>query len=455
MPTSPPPSTAPPISALRRVLRQPRNAVFVLVVAIVAWAVVWQWQARHAPVLQHIDAGQKYFEQGRGGEAANEWRQAVQLDPQSATAWELLGDYYSSANNWPAARDTYGRVAHLRPETPKLFSRLAISAGQMGDVQAAQQHATEAIKRDPNDVDALYIVVTLLGQSGLDEPLRLKYLRRLAQLQPDNKEYLGLTADALILQRQFREAKPVVERLLKLDANFAAAYAMRGSIFLESETSPQSLVQAEADFRKTLELEPHNLQARRYLAKVLMRRARAPQAIQQLETVNRAQPRDITYLQELAAAYQQAGDMSKATLYRKRFALLEKQAQQVNVLKVHLEGHPTDFAATLQLGRLLLNSRDPKDAEKYVQKALSLRPGDARARAANLELERRYLTELKGAMQALQRRDYEKAGQQMSLAFLLRPYDERTRRAIQQIVAVSGAQLPQAIKDLGRTGKSD
>ncbi|MDF2440402.1 MAG: hypothetical protein JWN98_1386 [Abditibacteriota bacterium] len=447
--------TPPPISPFRRLLQQPRSLTLVFGVAIMAWVAVWVWQARYAPVARHIEAGQKYFEQGRPAEAANEWLQAVQLDPHNATAWELLGDYYSGAKNWPAAREAYERVARLQPDTPQLFSRLAVSIGQMGDVQTAQRHATEAIKRDPNDVDALYIVVTLLGQSGLDEALRLEYLRRLVKLEPDNSEYLGLTTDALILGKQFREAKPLVERLLKLNPNFAPAYAMRGSIILNSERSPSALAQAEADFRKALQWEPHNLQSRRYLAKVLLRRKLPTQAIQQLEIVQRAQPRDFVHLHELAIAYQHAGDIAKATFYRRRFAQMEQVAYKIKTLKVHVKSNPKDFESMLQLGTLLSKSHNPKDAEKYLQKALALRPTEARAKKANRELERRYQNELLSAMRALQRRDYESAGQHISVAFLLHPRDERTRHALQQIAAASGDQLPQAIKDLGRTGRNE
>jgi tetratricopeptide (TPR) repeat protein len=263
------------MNSVRQFIRQPRNAIIFLVIAALAWSGVWWWQARYAPINQHIEAGRQHLQMGRGVNAEREWRQAVRLDPDNAIAWELLGDYYFGAASWQAALEAYRHVARIEPQAPQIYSRLANTAVQAGDMQAAQESAQRALQRDPNDVDALYILANLLAGSQLDNKLQLEYLQRLVKLRSDNIEYLARTADLLILERQYAEAKPLVEKILQLDSNFAPAYAMRGAIALQGESSPAALDVAEASFKKALEFTPSDHLSRRFLARVHLRQGKS------------------------------------------------------------------------------------------------------------------------------------------------------------------------------------
>jgi tetratricopeptide (TPR) repeat protein len=437
---------------LRQFVRQPRNAVALLVLAAICWGGVGVWQSRATSVQRHIEAGLELSRQNQGARAEGEWKQALQIDPKNAVAWEMLGDHYATQEKWPSAREAYEHAARTAPETPRVFSRLAIAAGQAGDVGASQRFAAQALQRDPNDADALSILANLLAQSGMDDRQQLDYWRRLVKLQPQNPEYLGRAADALILKAHYEEARPLVERLRQIDPNFAPAHAMHGTILMSKPSSPASMAEAEADFRRALELEPDDTLARRALAKVLVRRKRPREAVVQLETIDRQQPATFDYLQDLATAYQSAGNPTKAAETRRRYAAIQRGFQRRHELKVRLEAQPRDFAAALELGRLLLGSRDPRGAEKYLRQAVALRPADASARAALASLERDYSGTLRQVSRALDQNKVEEAGRLLRHAFMLRPRDARTQAALAQLASRAGGHLPLAIRDLGRTG---
>jgi hypothetical protein len=82
-------------------------------------------------------------------------------------------------------------------------------------------------------------------------------------------------------------------------------------------------------------------------------------------------------------------------------------------------------------------------AEKCINKAASLRPSDPKAKAALHQLENAYLQYLNAGLAALEKRDYDRVGVNLGTAMMLRPHDERTAKAIQQLQIVSSSGINQ------------
>jgi cytochrome c-type biogenesis protein CcmH/NrfG len=181
-----------------------------------------------------------------------------------------------------------------------------------------------------------------------------------------------------------------------------------------------------------------------------MRRNEPEQAIKELEKIDQARPRERSYLQELAAAYQKTGDLSKAASVRERYAAHQKMASRINVLKTKLSNEPDDFANTIAILRLLLGTDNPEDAEKYLKTAQKLRPQSAQVKTLSAQIEKLYRGHLQSSRTALTNGDADKAGWHLGQASILRPSDEATRQAIQYYTEQTGGKLPQTIIDLGR-----
>lgn len=144
----------------------------------------------------------------------------------------------------------------MAPQTPRIDSRLAVSAARINDAQTAERHAREAIKRDANDVDALGIMVTLLGRARTNRWLRLEYLQRLVKQRPDSDQFLAFLSEALLSHRRFEEAIPHLNRLVELAPDYAPAYAMRGEARFTLATSAAQNKAGEDDLRRALQLNP-------------------------------------------------------------------------------------------------------------------------------------------------------------------------------------------------------
>lgn len=449
--------------SVRHFLKRPRNAALLLVLAAAVWAFIFWQNLRSAPVQRHLEVGAQLLARGQGTEAAREWKEAVRLDPQNAAAWELLGDYYIALSNWPAALEAFRRVWELRPDTPNLHSRLALVALRAGDFKTAQRHSANALEQNPKDITALKVAAAVAEKHEKPEE-QLKYLRRLVALQPKDPNLLMALAGVLVSQYQYGEAFPLLQRVLQLSPQFTTAYTLRGLIYYRDNPTAERLARAEADFKKVLQSERGNIEAHRYLGRIYLRLNRPAMAIRHFEEVGRHRPHASAHLFELSNAYRKAGDVRKAEELLRRFSSLEQLNHQMTALIERTAKNPNDFDSHLQMARLLLKSVESSDATYhlygyknlnrslgsvayYLNKAAKLRPGDAKLRSVEQQVERAYQRHIQQGLQAVERRDYVRADWHLDRAVLLRPDDERTRQAMLRFVRdseVKGASMPRS-----------
>lgn len=431
---------------------RPLSAFLLIIVATAACGFTWWQQQRYAPVRAHIEAGIRYLEQGQGAAAENEWRQAVQLDNRNAEGWEFLANYYMAAQNWAEARNAWNHVLSHGAATAQTNYQLALCSMRLNDLEAARQYAEAALKKDANHIGALDIVTNVMVRNS-DEKPRLKRLEHLVELQPQNEEYIGRLAEALVDDHQYNKARPLLDKLLTLKPNFGPAYALRGAAILYTDSSPQGLKLALDDLKKSLSQNPTDAVARLFIGKVYLKLKQPKDAIFHLQKLERLPTAHESYLFELAKAYSMAGNLSKAGETRQRYASVQQQRVQIERLESKLATSPNDFDTNLQLGLLLLKSRKPVRAEDHLNKAAALRPTDARAKAALSQLESLYVHHLNAGLTALKKRDYDRVGTNLGMAMMLRPYDERTSMAIQQFQMVSEAGFDQGIMSLPSDGR--
>lgn len=365
-------------------LSRPRRlllAMLLLAIAAVAWGVILYREHRDAPVQRHIQTGVELALAGQRHEAAREWLGAVRLDPRCVEGWKLLGEYYRFEKRWGEALYTYRQVQRYRPAEKGIAALLADCAYQAKDIPAARRYVEQALKENPNDSAALAMGQRLWSNPG-EEAQRLPYLRRLVQLQPDNLDYRMMLVEVLTHELYYDEARPHLERILALDPNNAQAYAIRGFLQTIGSASAQAETKAEADLRRSLELDPNNPFALFQMARLCKRQGRLEEAIRYLERASRAGPDRFNIFYELALVYQQKGDRKRAAAARKRFEAIRSDMDRALLLEKRCVAYPDNFDYHLEYGQLLIRTGDYSKAEEALQKALALRPGDPQAKAA-------------------------------------------------------------------------
>jgi Flp pilus assembly protein TadD len=354
---------------------RPWAAVSVLLLAAVIWAIALVWQSKRAGVRKHLLAGAEYVRLGNSKGAETEWLQASRLEPKNPQVWELLGELYMSTERWMSALEAFRKLEKIKPETPNLYTRLAVSAIRTGDENGSYIYAQSQLQRDPNDIASLLISAHILRLRG-EELKRLDYLRRLHQLLPQDKEILSFLTEALTSKYKYDEARLLLTRQIELDPNDAQAYSLRGLGYLNSDPSPQGLENAEKDFLAALKINPLAPFPRLHLGKVYRMRGNLKEALLQMEQAMRVLPDKMDIYYEIAPVYAQAKMPEKAAAARKKYNELRHALDYEASLGKRCVADPNNYAIHLEMGQLQLKKGDARQASYYLSRAQAIRPHD-------------------------------------------------------------------------------
>jgi tetratricopeptide (TPR) repeat protein len=299
--------------------------------------------------------------------------QTQPVDHAAAYYHYSLGHMYAdlaSVNGSPEyirkAIENYKLAIKDDPETPMLSEELSELYIQTGRLREAQADAEEALKANPNDVNAH----RMLGRI---------FTRQIGDSQANK-------IDESMLKKSIEEYKKITE----LDPKDTDSWLMLGRL----EKVAQNSVEAQNAYKKALEIDPDNEDALTGLAMVyadLGDNTAAADLLKKLATKNPT-PRS---LQALAAAYEQMHEYALAaeTLKRtlelsppnaselKRFmaADLRRAKQFQAALKVYQElvtDEPSDAESYLRMSNIYTQLRDFTKAREAEDKARAIEPNN-------------------------------------------------------------------------------
>lgn len=171
-------------------------------------------------------------------------------------------------------------------------------------------------------------------------------------------EKLGLATKDCYLR-----AREAVETAIRLDSNSSDAYAMLGRI---KDTYEWRSEEADAAYRRAIDLDPRNAAARRHYAFFLMASQRFDESIQQMDTAIELEPASIFGQRSLGLVYSRAGRYDEAIAQLKRVREMEPQVYDVSgvlwqshYLKGDTESAYREFKAQF--------SRNPDNAERLAK----------------------------------------------------------------------------------------
>lgn len=233
-------------------------------------------------------------------EAAAAYREATVLAPENATAWYDLGNALQALGNDGEAADSYRRVLSLKPEhehaafnlgvlllardepteaaqllaqvarqhpnSAAAQARLGFALRRAGNTEAAIDALRRALALDANDVDAMAMLATTLGEQGgdgLDQAAGL-YRRALA-LAPARAEIWSNLAWTLAEIGQLDAALNAANEATRRDPELPAGHYHLGLI----QQRRNALAEAEAALRQAIALNPRYVRAYSTLALVL------------------------------------------------------------------------------------------------------------------------------------------------------------------------------------------
>jgi len=303
--------------------------------------------------------------------------QAQTVDRAAAYYHYSLGHMYAdlasqngSADYIKKAIENYKLAIKEDPQTPMLSEELSELYIQTGRLREAQSDAEEALKANPNDINAH----RMLGRI---------YTRQIGDSQ-DHR------IDEGMLKKSVDEYKKITE----LDPKDTDSWLMLGRL----EKVAQNSVEAQHAYKKALEIDPDNEDALTGLAMVYADLGDTTQAADLLKKLAAKNPTPRS-LQALAAAYEQMHEYALAaeTLKRtlelsppnatelKRFlaADLRKATQLQEALKVYQDlvtEEPSDAESYLRISNIYTQLRDFAKAREAEDKARAIEPNNLEIR---------------------------------------------------------------------------
>jgi tetratricopeptide (TPR) repeat protein len=262
-----------------------------------------------------------------------------------------LGDATNALAEW-------GTVIRLLPHDPTpffYFGSVADSLGMTADAVAAFR---EALRRDPNMVEARNALGLLLIASGHTDAGK-RELSRAIQIRPRFTEARINLGQTLAKEGKLADAREQYETALRIDTNSAAAHLSLGKLL----SSSNDKAGAVEHYREAVRIEPRNAIAHFDLANVLT--ATAPtEAIEHYRAAVAIETNFADAHYSLALELAKANNVRESLPHFARFVKLK----------------PDDANGHLNYGVALAKTRQFVDAAREFRETLRIQPNNARAR---------------------------------------------------------------------------
>jgi Flp pilus assembly protein TadD len=135
------------------------------------------------------------MEKGQMAEAVQEWRKALQLDPDDAKAHFNLAVALTGNGQEAQAVEEYRKACELDPQQPGWFAHLAASLSQTGDLDGAVVNYRKSLTLDPSNPGVEADLGVALFENGQAQE-GYEHMRKAVDMAPDfadGHSYLGTT----------------------------------------------------------------------------------------------------------------------------------------------------------------------------------------------------------------------------------------------------------------------
>ncbi len=330
-------------------------------------------------------------------EAAVKWlRAVVQRDPGNIDAWIEIGNIQRRQNDFDAAIGTYQAVVEKYPDQPVARNLIGLALIEAGRPQEAIQWIEKALEIRPHYADAYNALggarhalgdtanavsaferavaldpqcalaqnnLGLLSKQGGDPVQAEQRFRAALQADPGNGDIENNLGTVLMEQGRFDEAIDIFRSATRHDARHAAAWNNLGNALLCVEQLSENFPEAEAAYRRAIELKPDLAEAYYHFATCLQQQGYIEQAFQRFSEALVLRP-----------DYTDASAGQVMMLER-----LGRFQEAEDILRPLLEGHRDNMQVALAFGDMarhldqreqalaMLETLDPQGLQKWAR----------------------------------------------------------------------------------------
>ncbi|HEV2269398.1 MAG TPA: tetratricopeptide repeat protein [Steroidobacteraceae bacterium] len=255
-----------------------------LVVAALALCGCGNAQVRYQ---DHLQRGERFLAQGNLPDAGVELRNALQIEPKSATALYDLGRVVEAQGNFRQAAGLFQSAIDAQPDDTRARVDLGMIYCIAGAPRQALATISPALSRQPDDADLL--TVRAAAERGLKEnEAAMVDAEQAVRLAPVNENAVALLAMLDKQDGHLDRAVAVVSRAVGQSPGSVDLRSLLTNLYIAAG----QLAQAEGQMTALLALRPRDLPLRLQLANLYMKAGDRAAAQSALETAVNAFPDD-------------------------------------------------------------------------------------------------------------------------------------------------------------------
>jgi tetratricopeptide (TPR) repeat protein len=277
--------------------------------------------------MAHINLGIYLHDRGHAEEAIENYRQAIQLNPNNPEALNDLGNALAAQGRLDEAIENYRKAIQLNPDYRDALNDLGNALAAQGRFDEAIKNYYKVIQLNPDFSTALNnLGHALTAQGRLDEAI--ENFRKAIQLNPNYADALDNLGVALADKSRFDEAIENYRKAIQVNSNRSETFFHLGMTLDQSGRTREAVAQ----YREALRLNPNLAGALNNLAWILATSSKAEfrdgmRAVQlaerACELTHYGQP---LFIGTLAAAYAEAGRFPEAVTTAEKAAQLATNA---------------------------------------------------------------------------------------------------------------------------------
>lgn len=231
-------------------------------------------------IIELNQRGTQLHLQGRLSKAAECYRQALGIDPDSATSHNNLGFLLAQQHQWKEALTHLRRAVALAPNDGNFLCNLGQVLTEIGLVQDGLDLLLKSAKLEPRNMRVWQNLGRLY--TNLDDPAGAEIAWKQAlQQAPHDITVITELASAIAMQGRYREANNLYREALEIHPGYAEAWVQLGiSLFLLEEYD-----EARDVLQKGLSLDAANYSGLRHLGFVFTSLGETEKALESFKTL--------------------------------------------------------------------------------------------------------------------------------------------------------------------------
>ncbi len=340
----------------------------------------------------YFQSGKKYFDQGKYQEAVIEFRNAIEIDTKFAEAHLQLAHAYLRLNATGDALRELQETVKLAPQNSGPKMELAPLLITQRQYEQADSLMRAVLKADPQNAQA-HAILGLRYQAVHDFPNAIQEIKKAIQSDPKRVEYGAALGAVYLSAGQPSDAEGAYKKAIEVNPRSVEAHVNLGQFYFFQ----RRMADAVGEMHAASALDSRAVPPRVFLGRIYTLSGKFDDAEKVYRELKTIAPDDPQVYQALALFYASTGQKPKAVGELRSLLASKPKDAGVNALLIEnlidlnqlaeaetlntevLRTRPTDPAARLSNGRILLRKGKPQQAIAEIEQAINVDPKSARS----------------------------------------------------------------------------